>query len=183
VIAGPSNGVGGFNVPNTIAFNGGPGVRVEYGWGNEITGNRMFDNGGLGIELEPTGTDANDPGDPDDGPNRHQNHPVLTKAEAGDGQSVFTGTLNSRPNATFTIHIYRNDACDPSGFGEGRDLVATKSVTTDASGNGGFTTTINSELPEGTQLTTTATGTGGQVSPTDTSEFSRCFASTRVQAP
>ena len=63
--------------------------------GNAIRGNSIFNNFGIGIDLNSVGTTANDASDPDTGPNNIQNFPVLTSAETNGG---IVGTLNSTPN-------------------------------------------------------------------------------------
>src|SRR4029079_18068767 len=48
---------------NTIAFNAGGGVVVHTSaTGVAIRGNSIFNNTGLGIDLQPAGVTANDPG-------------------------------------------------------------------------------------------------------------------------
>lgn len=64
---------------NTIALNGGDGIAVvsDSTSGVEWYGNSMYGNGDLGVDLDADGATANDPGDPDEGPNRLQNHPII----------------------------------------------------------------------------------------------------------
>jgi hypothetical protein len=105
---------------NVIAFNGGPGVCVFGGVGVNgyaISGNSIFANGGLGIDLSgngPDGVTPNDAGDPDSGSNNLQNFPVLTLAASGSSTTI-TGTLNSTPSTTFRIEFFASDAADPTG--------------------------------------------------------------------
>ena len=80
---------------NPIAFNGRDGVQVSSGTGNSIRFNRIFENQALGIDLDQddqvtpndpaTGTEPpfDPPADSDEGANRLQNFPVLTKVEDG----------------------------------------------------------------------------------------------------
>ena len=144
------------------------------GTGNSITSNSISSNGGLGIDLVPAGGSPgptpNDAGDSDSGPNQLQNFPVITRAEVGDGSTIFEGTLESTPNTTFSIQVYRSTDCDPSGFGEGATRVLTTSATTDSSGNAAFSQTFSSEVPVGAAITATATDPQS-----NTSEFSQCF--------
>lgn len=161
---------------NVIAFNGSDGVEIETGTGNAIRGNSIHDNGTtashLGIDLSPDGVTANDDGAADDidtGANNLQNFPVITAVVVGTPNTI-SGTLDSTPSQTFTIDFYSNPAgsCDPSGNGEGRTYLGSKSTTTDANGLGGFrfnpaTLNVNDVV------TATATDSAG-----NTSEFSAC---------
>ncbi|MHB0878420.1 MAG: beta strand repeat-containing protein, partial [Anaerolineae bacterium] len=115
--------VGGGNV---IARNSSPGIFTDSDatiLGNTIRGNAIFQNAGLGIDLNsgsPVVT-ANDGGDGDAGPNGLQNYPVLAGAlTAADGSSsLIAGSLNSAAAVTFTLDFYSGDTCDASGNGEG----------------------------------------------------------------
>lgn len=144
---------------NVIAFNALNGVLLEpsAGQGNSIRANRIFDNGALGIDLGGDGPTPNDPADADDGPNRLQNHPILTLALAIDGVSWVEGTLDSRPNQAFVIEFFLNPSIDPSGFGEGRQFLGETTVTTDDNGHGTFVHTFPFILPVNQFLTATAT--------------------------
>ena len=53
---------------NTIAHNDLDGVFVSGGPTNTITGNSIYSNGGLGIDLAPNGVTPNDVEDGDSGP-------------------------------------------------------------------------------------------------------------------
>jgi hypothetical protein len=160
---------GGYYSPNTIAFNGGPGVAVLTGVGNPILGNSIFANAGLGIDLAPAGVTPNDPGDLDTGANDLQNYPLLQRAvvRPRSGTTV-TGTLFSHPNTTYTIELFANLACDPSQFGEGRRYVVTTQVTTNGQGVASFSIDVGG-IGGGEVITSTATDPGGS-----TSEFSNC---------
>jgi hypothetical protein len=151
-------------------------VAVDEGLGNAIAENSIFDNIGLGIRLGPSDSPLpNDPGDPDSGPNDLQNYPELTDALLLKGNVSIAGTLNSAPNQVYRVELFANDACDPSGSGEGQTFLTAVAVTTDASGNGPFTVKVSgASLPPGTAITSTATA------PTivfqgETSEFSACI--------
>ena len=167
-IGGTGDGQG-----NTFAFNGRAGVFVNNGAGHFILGNTIFSNTGLGIDLAPTGVTANDAGDPDSGLNLLQNFPVLSSATAGS--TVIDGTLNSTANTRFWIDLFSSTNCDPTGNGEGQVFLGSTVVTTDSSGNGGFTVTLTTIVPIGHFITATATDPGK-----NTSEFSPCV---EVAAP
>lgn len=153
---------------NTIAFNGAAGVYVDLGAGNDILGNSIFSNTGLGIDLDPVGVTPNDNGDADAGANGLQNRPVIASVMGATVQ----GTLNSTASATFRIEFFANAECDESGTGEGQIFVGATSVTTDANGVATIAGTLSAALAAGQVLTATATGAAG------TSEFSSCVAPT-----
>jgi hypothetical protein len=158
---------------NLIAFNGGAGVLVDGGSGSaSILGNSIHDNGALGINLSggtenSFGVTTNDPGDGDTGPNSLQNFPVLTSAVTVGGGTTITGTLNSTLNTTFRVEFFASNVADPSGFGEGQFFLGFTNVTTDGSGNGGFTVTLPVGAIPGQVVSATATDPAG-----NTSEFS-----------
>ena len=70
---------------NSIAFNGSGGILVLSARINSLPINRVYQNGGLGIDLGGDGVTPNDPFDADDGPNQLQNAPTLTSARSIDG--------------------------------------------------------------------------------------------------
>jgi hypothetical protein len=161
----------GAGAGNVIAFNGSAsttfaGVVVDSGTGNSIRGNSIFSNNGLGIDLGRNGVTPNDPCDADSGANNLQNYPALKSVTNTSGSVNITGTLNSTANTAFRLEFFRNDAIDPSGFGEGQVFLGSVDVTTDAS----CSATFNVNLPSAViaqRVTATATDPTG-----NTSEFS-----------
>ena len=174
ISGGSSNfiGEGESGGPNTIAFNNSNGVLVASGIANTIVSNSIFSNGALGIELSPPVVPAptpNDPCDSDVGANNLQNFPVLTSASPIAMTTVIQGTLNSTPNTGFLIEFFSNPSCDPSGFGEGQNLIGSTNVTTNASCAAVINVTLPTIVATGTVITATATDDSG-----NTSEFSQC---------
>ena len=157
--------------PNLIAYNSGRGVAVVDAASvrNRISRNAIFSNLALGIDLAAAGVTPNDPMDPDAGPNRTQNFPVLRTASSAT--HVITGALNSLAGRPFTIEFFASPAggCDPSGYGEGKRFIGSVAVTTNAAGNVLFSYTSPVAFVAGTVITATATDAAS-----DTSEFSRC---------
>ena len=151
---------------NTIAFNGEDGIQVRNNTtvGNGILRNSIFENDGLGINLDDDGETPNDAEDEDTGPNNLQNKPNLTSAENSGNQTTVKGDLNSTPNETFRVRFFSS----PSG-NEGKKYIGAKSVTTNANGNTG-TFTFKPENKVGSEQNITATAT--RYSTGDTSEFS-----------
>ena len=158
---------------NTIAFNKW-GVRIiTASQRNMIVNNSIFANDGgpgqawLGIDLNGDEVTPNDLGDGDNGANGLLNFPVITSALTSGATASVTGTLNSAPNAQFNVSLFSNSACDPSGFGEGENVLGVLTVTTNAAGDATFSTSVNAQA--GQFITATATDAGG-----NTSEFSQC---------
>lgn len=176
-----SSVIGGTNAGsrNIIAFNGADGIKVEGAIsppdGIRILGNSIHDNLGLGIDLSTAplsdgargdGPSPNDPLDPDGGPNRLQNHPILDSARLAGGNVVIEGRLNSKANEAYRLEFFANTAPDPSGYGEGDLFLGFVNVTTDAAGNAAFTTSFPAVATK-LHYTATATDLNG-----NTSEFS-----------
>ncbi|HEX2907336.1 MAG TPA: choice-of-anchor Q domain-containing protein [Phototrophicaceae bacterium] len=168
---------------NQIAANAGAGIFIQGSTGNQLLGNRIFENNGLGIDLYPAGLTTNDLKDADIGANNLQNFPVLTEALVSPttGKVTVTGTLNSTPNATFRLDFYGVDACDLSGYGEGDFLLSILSPEwgdpdglppsggiTDSNGNTSFTYTLAGKMARA--ITATATSANN-----NTSEYSACI--------
>jgi CSLREA domain-containing protein len=181
-IKGDNNQIGGVGSRNIIAFNGGHGVAVisesHTATGNAIQLNSIHDNGLLGIAIDEGAVIPNDTQDPDSGDNGRQNYPVLTSAILTGADATLDWGLNSKPNTTYTLELFTNTSCDPSGNGEGEQLVLTKMVPTDASGQA----TLHELFPSttfttATFLTATATDPDG-----NTSEFSNCIPVTEGAA-
>ncbi|HEX2060067.1 MAG TPA: right-handed parallel beta-helix repeat-containing protein, partial [Thermoanaerobaculia bacterium] len=158
---------------NVIANNAENGIGVEPTalLNNTWAANSIFDNGGLGIDIEIDGVTANDPMDPDEGANALQNFPTPTKALTTPSASHIEGTINTTPSTAVALHFYSSPAADPSGFGEGQTYLGTTNVTTDASGDAAFVFS-GPALTAGHFVTATATTASG------TSEFSEAIAVT-----
>lgn len=149
---------------NVIRSNGGAGIVVAIGASNTFRANAIDANGALGIDLAGDGVTPNTPG-AHGGPNLLQNYPVLSGSAGG----TITGTLNSAANTTFTLEFFSSPTADVSGYGQGAVPLGTINVTTDGSGNVGF----SFALPGGTgsgSISATATDSAG-----NTSEFSQAI--------
>jgi parallel beta-helix repeat protein len=166
---------------NLIVNSGMYGVRMETSilgtpTQNQLRGNIIYNNGDLGIDLGGDGVDTNDTGDGDTGENNRQNYPVLL---SGTDDGTISGILNSQPNMQFTLDFYRNDLCDPSGFGAGQEFLGTGLLTSDSAGDAAFALNFSStSLSPGDSLTATATDPDG-----NTSEFSACVTVTSAAPP
>lgn len=157
-IGGDNNLIGGTNTGggNVIAFNGYAGngfttngVDVKSGAaGYAILGNSIFDNYGLGIDVNANGLVT-------------AGFPVLTTASNTPPTTLIRGTHT--PSTTFRLELFANTVCDPSGYGEGRTLLLSTNIATD--GAGVFTINWPGVLTPGLFLTATANGA---------TEFSQC---------
>jgi hypothetical protein len=166
-----NNMLGGFKPGqgNRIAFNSGPGIVIddEDMFYNTIFGNSIYGNGSLGIDLKEEGFTPNDDLDTDDGPNGTQNFPTVRYVAPYNGRTKIKGTLSSAPNQEFFIGLFSSKNPDASGFGEGAAPLGSVLVSTNASGKGRFSTSVDRVLKPGEWVTATATDVGGS-----TSEFS-----------
>lgn len=148
---------------NLIANSGLDGIALaaSASTGNGISGNRIFDNGGLGIDLGDDGVTAS-------------GAPVITSALVAAGSTTITGTLHSGVSTTYTIELFASNAADPSGFGEGQVFIGSTSVTTDGSANGTFTASFRANYTNLFISATTITDSN------DTSEFSQAIKAAPV---
>jgi hypothetical protein len=178
-----NNIIGGFDSSsaNTIAFNGSnsvsgtAGVRITSGFNNAISGNSIFANNGLGIDLGTAGVTPNDLGDFDSGANNLQNFPILSNATTNSAHLIVQGSLNSFPGTTYRLEFFANTSADPSNYGEGQAYLDFTNVTTDAGGNVSFTAVL--PLRGGPFISATATDPDG-----NTSEFSASIGSSSPPA-
>jgi titin len=152
---------------NALIGNALDGIQVAGNVvGIAISANLTINNGGLGIDLVKQGDPAsgvtgNDSGDVDMGGNGSQNFPVFTTAQRfSNGATVIAGTLNSTANTAFRIELFiATGAVDPSNHGEAQFLLAFQNVTTNGSGNAGFSFTLGN-LPAGQVVAATAQNVG-----------------------
>jgi CSLREA domain-containing protein len=158
---------------NTVAYNGGFGVWIMgAGTGNRVTQNHIHDNGILGIAIDEPNVIANDPLDADFGANDRQNFPTAESAFISGDNAVVMGTMQGAANTHYQIELFANDACDPSGYGEGQRFMVDTTATTDGTGSGEFHGGVSVSsflLTPGMFITATATDPEG-----NTSGFSEC---------
>ncbi len=144
---------------NTIAFNIGDGIYLtDAGTGsNLVSGNSIFSNIGLGIDLDPDGVTLNNGTKNAALPNFDMDFPVFTSANLSGTTLTVAGYVGSAPSqATFAdarVEVFKSDD-DASGYGEGQTYLG--NLTTDANGNFSGSLTV-SGLSVGDKITATAT--------------------------
>jgi hypothetical protein len=173
------------NNGNALSTGARAGIYLDStaGAGNALRANSIFNNTGLGIDLQATGATANDLNDPDTGANNQQNKPVINTANTS---GFISGTLNSTAGTTFAIDFFRNSLPDTALTSEGRTYIGTVNCTsvstatcTISGNNYAFFFTTSVPLGVGQFVTATATATGTAFAPQavgDTSEFSDAAA-------
>ncbi|MBE9032255.1 DUF4347 domain-containing protein, partial [filamentous cyanobacterium LEGE 11480] len=145
-IAGSNNEIGNANNAlhgNLISDNGGDGIAITSGSNNRLTANQIAANGGIGINLGSDTITPNDPGDTDSGANELQNFPVITIAEPTATGSTIQGTLNAQANTTYRVELFNSTAAATAAEAEGESFLGAVTVTTDAAGDGSFSTDID----------------------------------------
>jgi hypothetical protein len=164
-----------------VANNGGAGVLIEDSAIVDTSG-PFTNNGGLGVDLAPTGPNLNDSGDSDGGPNEGLNFPVITSAVAQttSPSSRIQGTINSAPNSQIQVLLFLNTVCDPSGFGESARFVDSTTVTTGADGNATFDRQLSFSIDAAASPFVVAQSRRFAENPPlasalEVSEFSACF--------
>lgn len=155
---------------NVIAFNAAAGVSVTFGVNNAIRGNSIYGNAGLGIDLGGDGLTANDSAGHNGG-NNFQDFPVLTAVTALSGGMKVDGTLSTGTAGTYEVDLYASTTADPSGNGEGQTYLGSVLVTTDASGNASFSTTVATPPSGQLVISATATDAAGNTSEFATNAF------------
>jgi CSLREA domain-containing protein len=147
--------------------------------GIRLSGNRIFANAGLEIDLGLTnvtdngllyGVTENDPDDPDVGANTLQNFPVLNSALANGVDVLIDFTLDSEAGKTFVLEFFHTSTCDDSGHGGAETFLGKEEVNTDGSGDAAGQVVLPLAVETG-YITATATEVDN-----GTSEFSACRA-------
>jgi Domain of unknown function DUF11 len=145
---------------------------------NSILGNSIYENTPNAINLQNIG--ANDLLDVDTGANNGQNSPVVTSVVTNPSDLTVNGTLNSEANKTYRIELFANQ--NGTIQKEGKTFLNSVDVTTNASGDATWSSTIPQQYEEytiastATEYITSASSTiGTQIASRyylNTSEFS-----------
>jgi hypothetical protein len=146
LIGGTDPGAG-----NTIAYNGGYGVRITTGTGNAIRENAIFANAAGGIKLL-------------NGANDHRVAPTLTSAVIKNGTLTVAGTVAGIPGETSTLDFFDN----PVRARRGEAFLGSLTVTVGIDGHGSLAFQVSGGVYVGDFVTGTATDAAG-----NTSRFSK----------
>ena len=178
-----NNTLGGLSpgAGNHIAFSRTPlysGVRVRPGsLNNLISGNSIFSNAELGIDLATFGVTPNvdcESGVAANAANADQNYPTLTSAYSGTSTRI-RGTLDSKAGKSYTLQFFASPAGNVLGYGEGQVFLGQTNLTLGAACSSNFTVYLPVTVPPGWVVTATATDASN-----NTSEFSAWLPVTPV---
>jgi parallel beta-helix repeat protein len=167
IIGGTIAGTG-----NHIAFaqTSYAGVRIRDGSGNNlISGNSIFSNGALGIDLSTFGVNPVydcQSGMPLNAANAGQNYPIISNVYSGNLMRI-RGKLDSASGKTYTLQFFASPVGDSSGYGEGQIFLGQTNLTLGAMCSSNFTCFLSAQLPSNWVVTATATDPNN-----NTSEFS-----------
>lgn len=142
---------GGDLLGNNIAFNGGAGVAIQ-GTGSEavsVTYNSIHSNVGLGIDLGDDGPTPNDPGDVDSGANQLLNTPVITAiTDLGSGQLQVEYFFDV-PAGNYMLQAFANPlGPNANGDMQGEQLRSSVPITSTGSGRTELALTISGSVGE-----------------------------------
>jgi len=175
VIGGTAAGAGNvFAYAQTYQGSGFCGVRLRDGAVNNlISGNCIFSNNSLGIDLSTYGVTSNyncESGMAANAANAGQNFPTLATAVSGSLTRI-TGTMNGKTGRSYLLQFFASPSGDPLGYGEGQVYLGQTNLTLGGSCSTNFTAFVTGPLPSGWVVTATATDTNN-----NTSEFSAWVA-------
>jgi parallel beta-helix repeat protein len=145
------------------------GVRIRAGaLNNLISGNSIFSNAELGIDLGVYGVTANVDCETGQGTaaNAGQNYPVLTSVTSGTMTRI-RGSLDSGAGKTYSLQFFSNPSGNALGYGEGQAFLGQTNLTLGATCSSNFTVLLPVFVPVGWVVTATATDPAN-----NTSEFS-----------
>ena len=154
------------------------GVRMRTNaFNNLISGNTIYSNGGLGIDLGNFGTNPIihlQAGVAGNDANRLQNYPVLSNAVSGTATLV-RGSFDGAFNKTYTLEFFASPAGDASGNGEGQRFLGQTNLVLGGASPTNFSIVLSATVPAGWVVTATATDATN-----NTSEFSNWVTTSPV---
>jgi titin len=124
-----NNIIGTVDNPNIIAYNDSLGIVIVDATSvrNKISGNSIFENEYLGIDIFPAGVNDNDDGDSDIGANNLMNYPVITDNwfDFDLWASFIEGTLDTENPESCQVELFTSDPYGVFSHGQGKYYIAT----------------------------------------------------------
>ena len=174
-----NNSIGGTGAAdsNLVRGNSNYGVLVQGpSSGNAILGNQIFENGLLDIDLNNDGITANDPLDPDAGPNDLLNTPIFIAAAETSGTITAYFQMDV-PAGDYRIEFFTNPSgAHGSGNGGGEVFAGARTISHAGAGVELFAHSFAGSALD--VITATATESIGGPPFASTSEFSAAFTAT-----
>ncbi|HEX6179275.1 MAG TPA: CSLREA domain-containing protein, partial [Thermoanaerobaculia bacterium] len=154
IIGAETSGGQGGNIIAHGTSEAAAAIQIPYGVNNRVSTNAIYANNYTSetmVDLSFENRAANDACDTaTTTANRLQNYPVLTAATTTGSSVSVVGSLNSLPNATFTIELY---ATAPSfSSSEAQQYIGSTSVTTDSNCEAAFNVTLPVVVPGGWRI-------------------------------
>jgi hypothetical protein len=150
----------GHNIGNGVTIGSSPSDSTTRG--NTISGNSIYADGALGIDLGNDGVTPNGQTGPGAGPNDLVHVPTKVVADYNGIITMVSGVLSATLPQTYRVDVYADQAPNPTGYGEGQLYLG--SVTPGSTGT--FSLQVSGKLPY-PYVSATATDANGS-----TSEFS-----------
>ncbi|MBC6942333.1 MAG: hypothetical protein DWB45_06385 [Xanthomonadales bacterium] len=179
IVGNGINGVGG-------PANGDGGVAVDSGTGNRITGNIIYANYGLNIDLGHDGATANDANDGDSGANMLQNFPQLLSISHVGDQRILSGSIHSTNG--LLLEVFGSTYCGNSGRGNAAVKLGSRALVAPPSGEITFKAYLGRGPGTGVDnfcrlsATVTSVNTNDLSQHNNTSELSACFVDDTIFA-
>ncbi len=150
---------------NIIGANGGSGISIGSGNGNEIRINEIFSNGGLGIDLDADGAPSSSPTT-----NNGRQYPILVPPSNCGATTKVTYSMQVVNGRAYSVEFFEvpNGNQDPTGYGEGDKYLTVNNVVGSINGFESFSFDLGMLITPGNYITATVT----DLTTNSTSEFS-----------
>ncbi len=144
---------------NTIAFNGGDGIK-QPGGGALVYGNSIHSNGGLGISTNASVAAT----------------ATVATVQMSGGTTITGSLLGSFTGSEYLVQLYANASCDPSGSGEGQLYLGSVTLNGSTGASVPFTSSFAASISATPYITATAMTSNSVQGYITTSAFSPCVA-------
>lgn len=139
---------------NTIRSNGGAGIRGTGTTTVEALGNAVLENSQLGIDVAGAA-------------------PAISSVASGGGNVFARGSFTAPEAGSYTVELFSNDACDPSGSGEGETPLGSDVVLVAGAGAAALGVEVPAVVASPKRITLTVTRQRAGL-PGVTTKFSNC---------